>query len=103
MFQFEFEGALFRFEAKAPTIKPLLQEPPTRAAFYVPLLLYNKKNFRAFGFYMGENSPKPPYCKGGLQERDAPRLQDEFEGALFRSEAQAPTSKPLPQEPPTRA
>lgn len=38
MFQFAFDGTLFRFDAKAPTIKPLLQLPPTRAASCVPFL-----------------------------------------------------------------
>lgn len=37
MFQFTCEGTLFRFDAKAPTSEPLLQLPPTRATFYVPI------------------------------------------------------------------
>ena len=38
MFQFAFEGALFKFVAKAPTTKPVLQAPPTRAAAVMSLL-----------------------------------------------------------------
>ena len=37
MFQFTCEGTLFRFDAKVPTSEPLLQLPPTRATFYVPI------------------------------------------------------------------
>ena len=43
MFQFEFEGALFRFDAKAPTSKPLLQLPPTRAASCAPFFFLLSK------------------------------------------------------------
>lgn len=155
MFQFEFEGALFRFDAKAPTSKPLLQLPPTRAASCAPLFFLlskysnkkmtprcptsqwkrhcssssrnchrvtrlsknhrqgllsmsrfyytTKKIFEPSALLWGKNSPKPPYCKGGLQERDAPTAQYESEGALSRLDAKAPTSKPSLQAPPTRA
>ena len=43
MFQFEFEGTLFRFDAKAPTSKPLLQLPPTRAASCAPFFFLLSK------------------------------------------------------------
>ena len=97
------EATLFKFEPKPPQRNPFKQEPPTRAAFHVPILLYNKKIFEPSALLWGKNSPKPPYCKGGLQERDAPTFQYEYEGAVARFDAKAPTSKPLPQSPPTRA
>ena len=97
------EATSLKPEPKLPQSNPLKQEPPTRAAFHVPILLYNKKIFEPSALLWGKNSPKPPYCKGGLQERDAPMYQLEYEGAEYRCDAKAPTSKPQLQEPPTRA
>ena len=155
MFQFEFEGALFRFDAKAPTSKPLLQLPPTRAASCAPLFFLlskysnkkmtprcptsqwkrhcssssrnchrvtrlsknhrqgllsmsrfyytTKKIFEPSALLWGKNSPKPPYCKGGLQERDAPMSHVAKEATAFKFEPKLPQSNPFKQEPPTRA
>lgn len=33
----EFDGNSFKFEQKEPFNNPLIQEPPTRATFYVPI------------------------------------------------------------------
>ena len=43
---------------------------------------------------MGEKSPKPPYIKGGLQEREAPKAQSDREGSALKLEAKEPTVKP---------
>ena len=53
--------------------------------------------------FRGTSPPAPPYCKGGLQERDDPKVQLAREGAPSKLAAKAPTTKPLMQLPPTRA
>ena len=68
------EATLFKFEPKPPQRNPFKQEPPTRAAFHVPILLYNKKNFRAFGSFMGEEFPQPPLLQRWFTRKGRPEV-----------------------------
>lgn len=106
MSQLDSEGSSFKLEVNKPTVRPLLQEPPTRACSPCPKLIILQKFFMRrmpSALSMGEKSPKPPYVKGGLQEREAPMSQYELDGTAFKYDAKEPTSKPLLQVPPTRA
>ena len=97
MSQLDCEGSSFKLEAKEPTVKPLLQLPPTRACFPCPKFIILQKFFMRrmpSALSMGEKSPKPPYIKGGLQEREAPMSQPELDGTLCKPDAKEPTSKP---------
>ena len=108
MFQFVFETALYRFKAKGPTWRPLLQLPPTIASTEGPeptqapaLSPYIK--FLTAHLLAGED-PRTPcgYAAGCSQERAALRPPC-TETALFRARAKGPTWRPEPQLPPTIA
>lgn len=109
MFQFVFETALFRFKAKGPTWRPLLQLPPTIASTEGPeptqapaLSPYIK--FLTAHLLAGED-PRTPcgYAAGCSQERAAPMYQLVYETALARAKAKGPTRRPAAQPPPTKA
>lgn len=108
MFQFVFEKALFRFKAKAPTFRPLLQLPPTRETAGRlmrppgPLIMISSRSWPGEG-------PRTPHARGYAagagcsQESAAPTPQCVFEKARARDKAKAPTFRPASQLPPTSA
>ena len=110
MFQLLFETALFKFNAKGPTCRPLLQLPPTIAsqntgAYRAPTLAPIKFSLLCCAYLLAGEDPRTPcgYAAGCSQERAAPKLQALDETAKLKNKAKGPTGRPEAQSPPTNA
>ena len=114
MFQLVFDTRLFKFTAEPPTCKPLLQLPPTIApgtpakaygTHHLPYKIISNDLLSCYLSSITGECPGSPgrYAAGCSQERAAPMSQLVPDTRAYKFTAEPPTSKPLPQEPPTSA